>query len=215
MARMIEQGGHYFSEEPVVPAHPRRVVLTLPDARFELATDSGVFSGDAVDRGTRTLLLDAPAPPQGAIALADVGCGYGPIALTLARRSPAATIWAIDVNSRARELCRANAEAAGFGDRIRVVSPDDVPDDLTIAGFWSNPPIRVGKTVLHDLLGTWFDRLVPGGDAVLVVHKHLGADSLATWIAQRGFAVERLVSRAGFRVLQATAPPSSSGKDPR
>lgn len=201
---MNDQGGQYFAQEPVAASRPRAVVLSLPDARFEMATDAGVFSGDEVDRGTRTLLLDAPTPPQGPVALADVGCGYGPIALTLARRSPDATIWAVDVNARARDLCRLNAEAAGFADRVRVVAPDEVPDDLTIAGFWSNPPIRIGKAALHELLDGWFARLAPGGEAVLVVHKHLGADSLTSWIGGRGLDVERLVSRGGYRILRAT-----------
>lgn len=203
---MNDQGGQYFSTDPAAAHRLRTVVLSLPDARFELATDAGVFSGDDVDRGTRTLLLDAPAPPQGAVALADVGCGYGPIALTLARRSPDATIWAIDVNARARELCRANADAAGFADRVRVVAPDDVPEDLTIAGFWTNPPIRIGKAPLHALLDGWFARLSPGGEAMLVVHKHLGADSLTTWITTQGLDVERVVSRGGYRILRATKP---------
>jgi len=203
---MSDQGGQYFTSEPDATHRPRTVVLSLPDARFELATDAGVFSGDGVDRGTRTLLLEAPAPPQGPVALADVGCGYGPIALTLARRSPDATVWAVDVNARARDLCRANAEAAGFAERVRVVAPDEVPDDLVLAGFWSNPPIRIGKAQLHDLLGGWFARLGPGGEAMLVVHKHLGADSLATWIADEGLAVDRLVSRGGYRILRAVRP---------
>jgi 16S rRNA (guanine1207-N2)-methyltransferase len=214
---MSEQGGQYFSSDPAAAHRPRTVVLALPDARFELATDAGVFSGDGVDRGTRTLLLEAPTPPQGPVVLADVGCGYGPIALTLARRSPAATIWAVDVNARARDLCRANAEAAGFGDRVRVVAPDEVPDDLVVAGFWSNPPIRIGKAELHGLLGGWFARLGPGGEAMLVVHRHLGADSLTTWIADEGLDVERLVSRGGYRILRAVNPvprPSDPGVEP-
>ncbi len=201
---MSDAGGHYFSETPSAAHRHRSVVLSLPDARFELATDAGVFSAAEVDRGTRTLLLDAPPPPQGRVDLADVGCGYGPIALTLARRSPAATVWAVEVNDRARDLCRANAAAAGLAERVRVVAPEEVPASLRVAGFWSNPPIRVGKPALHELLEGWFARLEPGGSAVLVVHKHLGADSLASWIERRGLAVRRVVSRGGFRILEAT-----------
>ncbi len=201
---MSDAGGHYFSDTPSAAHRRRSVVLSLPDTHFELATDAGVFAADAVDRGTRTLLLEAPQPPQGSVDLADVGCGYGPIALTLARRSPAATVWAVEVNSRARDLCRSNAAAAGLAERVRVVAPEEVPASLRVAGFWSNPPIRIGKPALHELLAGWFDRLAPGGSAVLVVHKHLGADSLATWIERRGLAVRRIVSRGGFRILEAT-----------
>ena len=197
---------HYFSSDPDGPARPRTVTLTLPEGRLELATSSGVFAADDVDAGTRVLLAEAPPPPQGPVTLADVGCGYGPVAITLARRSPDATVWAVDVNTRALALCRQNADAAGVGDRVRTCTPDDVPTDLRLDGFWSNPPIRIGKPALHDLLATWFTRLVPGARAHLVVHKHLGSDSLARWIDGRGLGVERLISRRGYRVLEVTAP---------
>lgn len=197
---------HYFDAEPTGPTRRRTTTLTLPDGRLELTTDSGVFSADGVDEGTRVLLAEAPDPPPGPVTLADVGCGYGPLAIVLARRSPEAVVWAVDVNTRALELCRANAEAAGVADRIRAVTPDDVPVDLAIDGFWSNPPIRIGKPALHELLGTWFARLKPGARAQLVVHKHLGSDSLAAWIEEQGFATERLISRRGYRVLEVVAP---------
>lgn len=193
---------HYFSSEPTGPSQPRRVNLTLPDGRIELTTAAGVFSSDGVDAGTRVLLAEAPTPPQGPVTLADVGCGYGPLAITLARRSPQATVWAVDVNTRALELCRTNADGAGVGDRVRTVTPDEVPADLRLDGFWSNPPIRIGKPALHALLLDWLDRLRPGRTAHLVVHKHLGSDSLAQWLAGRGYATERLISRRGYRILQ-------------
>jgi len=197
---------HYFSTEPDAPSHRRTVHLTLPEGRLELVTDSGVFAADTVDPGTRVLLDEAPAPPQGPVTLADVGCGYGPIAVTLARRSPAATVWAVDVNTRALELCRENAAAAGVGDRVVVATPDEVPDELVVDGIWSNPPIRIGKPALHELLETWLTRLRPGATAHLVVHKHLGSDSLARWLAEHDHPTVRLISRRGYRILAVTAP---------
>lgn len=197
---------HYFSSEPTVSSHRRTVTVTVDGRRLDLTTDSGVFSADGLDEGTRVLLDEVPAPPVGPVTLADVGCGYGPVAIALARRSPRATVWAADVNTRALELCRINAEAAGVADRVRVVTPDEVPEDLRLDGFWSNPPIRIGKPALHNLLETWFARLRPGAKAHLVVHKHLGSDSLARWIAGTGPGVERLVSRSGYRILEVTAP---------
>lgn len=197
---------HYFSPEPDAPSRRRTVTLTLPEGRLELTTDAGVFSADEVDAGTRVLLGETPTPPQGAVTLADVGCGYGPIAVTLARRSPEAKVWAVDVNRRALELCRINADAAGAGDRIRTATPDELPADLRLDGIWSNPPIRIGKAALHDLTTTWLDRLRPGATAHLVVHKHLGSDSLARWLTDNGFPTERLISRRGYRILQITAP---------
>jgi 16S rRNA (guanine1207-N2)-methyltransferase len=205
--RVVHNGramAHYFSNEPDAPSHRRTVHLTLPDGRLELTTDSGVFSADQVDPGTRVLLAEAPAPPQGPVTLADVGCGYGPLAVALALRSPEAVVWAVDVNTRALELCRLNARRAGVADRIKAVTPGDVPDDLRLDGLWSNPPIRIGKPALQALLELWLARLEPGAKAHLVVHKHLGSDSLTRWIATRGHDVERLISRRGYRVLEVT-----------
>jgi len=144
-------------------------------------------------------LLDAPALPERGDLL-DLGCGYGPIALTMARRSPSAIVWAVDVNERALELCRANAESAGLGN-VHCVLPDDVPADVRFDAIWSNPPIRIGKAALHTMLTRWLDRLAPDGAATMVVQRNLGADSLARWFADEGWSVERLGSRAGYRLL--------------
>jgi 16S rRNA (guanine1207-N2)-methyltransferase len=191
---------HYFDAEPSVGSQPHQVTLVLPDVRLELTTDRGVFARDGVDPGTKMLLLEAPVPPVEGNLL-DLGCGYGPIALTLARRSPAATVWALDVNHRALALTEANATAAGVLN-VHPVSPSDVPDDLGFAAIWSNPPVRIGKPALQALLARWLGRLVPGGSAWLVVHKHLGADSLARWLVGEGYPTERRRSRMGYRLLE-------------
>lgn len=175
--------------------------LVLPDGSLHLVSDRGVFASAAVDAGTKLLLLEAASPPPGAVDLLDLGCGYGPIALALARRAPDATVWAIDVNQRALNLCAANATANELTN-VRAVTPDKVPEDVRFAGIWSNPPIRIGKTALHDLLLLWLDRLDDGGHAWLVVQKHLGSDSLAKWLEETGWPAQRRVSRAGYRVLE-------------
>lgn len=194
---------HYFSSTPSAPSRPGSVRLVVGSgggAELTLATDAGVFSHSRVDRGTRVLLAHAPLPPVRG-PLLDLGCGYGPIALSLAVRRKRLPVWAVDVNSRALGLARANAEAAGLGN-VTVALPDDVPDDLVFAGMYSNPPIRSGKQALHDLLTRWLPRLHPDGRAYLVVHRHLGSDSLAAWLAGQGWPVTRLVSEGGFRVLE-------------
>jgi len=196
--------GQYWTDRPDVASRPAEVGLLLPDVNLTLATDRGVFSADRVDRGTRYLLLEGPDLPTGSVDLMDLGCGYGPIACTMATRRPDARVWAVDVNERARDLCRANAEAAGL-DNIEVVSPDEVPDDVCLAAIWSNPPIRIGKPALHDLLARWLDRLAPDGTAHLVVQRHLGADSLVRWLEERGWATQRRSSRKGFRLLDVAA----------
>jgi 16S rRNA (guanine1207-N2)-methyltransferase len=191
---------HYFSAQPQAAHRPGRVRVILPDVYLELATDAGTFSPTRLDPGTRLLLDDAPRPPA-AGDLLDLGCGYGPIACVLAARSPAATVWAVDVNERALDLCARNAATAGLAN-VRCVTPEDRALPPRFAGIWSNPPIRIGKDALHSLLSSWLGRLAPGGQAHLVVGRNLGADSLHHWLAEQGWRVTRLSARSGYRLLQ-------------
>ena len=189
----------YFEEDPTVASEPREVVWSLPDGPLRITSDRGVFGYGAVDTGTKLLLVHLGAPPTG--DLLDLGCGTGAIALAMARRSPASTVWAVDVNARARALCAANAAANGIGN-VRVVAPDEVPEGVRFAAIWSNPPIRIGKPALHGLLLRWLGRMAPGGEAHLVVQKHLGADSLQRWLTEHGHPAERVATGAGFRILR-------------
>ncbi len=183
-------------------SQPASLRLDLPDVSFDLVADRGVFSAERVDPGTKVLLLEAPPPPS-AGDLLDLGCGYGPVALTLASRAPGATVWAVDVNERALALTEANARAAGLSN-VRVAAPDAVPPDTRFRAIWSNPPVRIGKPALHDLLTQWLGRLTDDGRALLVVQKHLGSDSLHRWLEQQGWHVTRRTSRMAYRVLDIT-----------
>ena len=191
--------GHYFDDDPDAPSSPVLVDVTLPDTAFVMETDRGVFSRGHLDTAT-SMLLRAELSIASSGDLLDLGCGAGPIALTMARRSPDATVWAVDVNARARDLCRRNAERNALPN-VRVVSPDDVPAEVRFATIWSNPPIRIGKAALHDLLDSWLARLDADGSASLVVQKHLGADSLQRWLIELGYRCDRVGSKAGFRLL--------------
>ena len=195
---------HYFEGRPQVASRPRTVRLQLPDLEVDLQADRGVFGSKGVDLGTLVLLREAPAPPDGGNLL-DLGSGYGPIAIALARRAPAATVWAVDVNERALELTRANAETAGAGN-VRAAHPDEVPQEVRFDAIYSNPPVRVGKAQLHELLLRWLPRLKSGAPAYLVVQRNLGSDSLATWLDSRGFNVRRVKAKKGYRVLEVTTP---------
>jgi len=188
---------------PEVESKRRTLHLRAGDVAVELEADRGVFSSRAIDLGTLTLLKEAPMPPAEG-ELLDLGAGYGPIAIALAQRSPAARVWAVDVNERALELTRANAATAKTPNVVAAL-PDDVPAQLRFAAIYSNPPVRVGKAPLHDLLQRWLPSLAPGGKAYLVVQRNLGADSLATWLATQGYEVQRLKSKKGYRVMSVSA----------
>jgi 16S rRNA (guanine1207-N2)-methyltransferase len=196
-------GEHYFAERPGTASRPATVDLVLPDLHLRLATDRGMFSPDRIDPGTRILLETVPAPPPTGDLL-DLGCGYGAIALTLACRSPLARVFGVDVNERALEMARRNASAAGL-DTVKFVRAETLDAELRFAAIWSNPPIRIGKPALHELLSTWLSRLTPDGTAHLVVQKHLGSDSLQRWLNERGWPTERVASRSAFRVLAVAA----------
>jgi len=195
----------YFEAEPTVPSKPKEIELVLPDVYLRLCTDSGVFSGDKVDSGTRYLLQEHPSIPESAQSILDLGCGYGPIALTAASRAPRSTVWGIDVNNRALALARANATANGLTN-VHFGTMNEVPKDLTFDLIMSNPPIRIGKAALHELLMTWMTRLSPNATVWMVVHKHLGSDSLADWLTAQGWPTSRLSSRKGFRLLETRLP---------
>lgn len=190
---------HYFDESPATGSAEATIHVELPHASFTLRTDRGVFSHGRLDAGTALLVRSAPAPPATGTAL-DLGCGAGPIAMTLARRAPGLHVWAVDVNERARDLCAANAVANGLSNVV-VAAPEDVPADRRFDVIWSNPPIRIGKAALHELLAAWLDRLAPSGRAVLVVQKHLGSDSLQRWLTDEGWPTTRLTSAKGYRLL--------------
>jgi 16S rRNA G1207 methylase RsmC len=182
------------------------VHLHVGELALELQADRGVFGSHGVDLGTLVLLKEAPPPPLSGEIL-DLGSGYGPIAIAVARQSPEANVWAVDINQRALELTIANAATARVTN-VTVASPDQVPDHVRFAAIYSNPPVRVGKAALHDLLLKWLPRLKPGGRAYLVVQRNLGADSLATWLATQGYQVGRLKSKKGYRILEVYASPA-------
>lgn len=202
-------GDHYFSSSPSVVSRPSVVRLELADLHLDLVSDRGVFSANRVDPGTLALLKEAGAPPTAGDVL-DLGCGYGPITCTLAMRSPGARIWAVDINERARRLARDNAAATGAGN-VHVVAPEDVPSGVTFAAIYSNPPVRIGKGAMHEMLIRWLARLEEDGEAWLVVNRHLGADSLVPWLAAQGFPAVRAASKSGYRVLQVRRGPAGAG----
>jgi len=196
---MAADDAHYFAASPDVTSDPREVELPLADLTLRFHTDTGVFARDAVDAGTRILLSEGGTAASSGI-LVDLGCGYGPIAVALGRRSPGAEVWAIDPNERARALCRRNADRNDAANVV-VMEPDAVPAG-PIDELWSNPPVRIGKPAMRRLVMEWLERLSPTGRAVLVIQKHLGADSFAAWLNESGYPTTRLCARQAYRILE-------------
>lgn len=192
---------HYFeSPSGKLKSEKRFVPLHIGGRDVQLATAVGVFSRSHVDSGTKVLLGAVPfSDVRG--HLLDIGCGYGPISVTLATFAPEATVWAVDVNDRALELCQENAERLGL-DNILVRRPEEVPDHIRFDFICSNPAIRIGKPQLHAMLSRWLDRLTQDGEAYLVVQRNLGSDSLQRWLIEQGWPTTRFMSQGGFRILR-------------
>lgn len=194
---------HYFSSVPGSELTLKQIRVALAGQTYDLTTANGIFSPERIDTGTQVLLANTPVAPPGGHLL-DLGCGWGPIALTAAIESPRATIWAVDVNERALDLVRRNARTLGL-ENINACTPQDVPDDLSFITIRSNPPIRVGKDELHNMLLHWLPRLEPGSDAWLVVQRNLGSDSLHRWLEgalPEGYSALRAATNKGYRVLR-------------
>jgi len=198
---------HYF-ETPSSPEIRHEVTAQIWGRQYTFLSAAGVFSSSRLDPGTSVLFRLTDPPADRTAHFLDLGCGFGPIAIPLATMCPSATVDAVDVNGRAVGLTRDNARRLGVADRVHVFRPDDVPEQTLYDEIWSNPPIRIGKTGLHDLLTTWLTRLKPDGTAKLVVGKNLGADSLHAWLEAEGWTVTRLGSSKGFRVLCLGLPAS-------
>jgi 16S rRNA G1207 methylase RsmC len=194
---------HYFSQEPKSNYQPKQIELDVAGEVYKVSTASGTFSPLRLDVGTSVLIDHLELAPKDGNIL-DLGCGWGPIALNLAKNSPKAKVWAVDVNRRSLELTNTNAKIIGLAN-IQTATPESVPEDIKFSGIWSNPPIRIGKKELHELLLCWLPRLENGASAYLVVQKNLGSDSLQKWLTETladGYEVSRLTSIKTYRVLK-------------
>lgn len=190
---------HYFTAtDSVREDQMETLTVSIRGKEYRVDTAAQVFSHSRLDPGTAVLLDKVPAPEAPTTCL-DLGCGWGPITLALAQACPEATVWAVDVNARARQLTKRNAKRAGLGN-VKVADPENGPEQVDL--IWSNPPVRIGKNELHSLLTTWLSRLTPQGKAYLVVQKNLGADSLSRWLNETGFPCQKVSSSKGYRILE-------------
>ena len=194
---------HYFSQEPGSALKPKSIIIPVAGEMVQVTSASGTFSPTQLDFGTEVLIDQMELAPESGDLL-DLGCGWGPIALNLAKLRPNAKVWAVDVNTRSVELTAKNAKDLGLSN-ISAVVPEQVPENLVFSGIWSNPPIRIGKKELHELLLQWLPRLAVGAEAYLVVQKNLGSDSLQKWLTQElagNYEVSRYTSIKTYRVIK-------------
>ncbi len=198
---------HYFSANTADSPEAdtlHDVTVAARGRKTTLKTSNKVFSASSLDLGTAQLLAKAPPLPEVGTFL-DMGCGWGPMAVTMALEAPQATVWAVDVNERALALTRLNCRAQDLSNVV-VMQADAALREaqekgITFDVIWSNPPIRIGKKALHTMLTQWLALLAPDGHAYLVVNRNLGADSLARWLNDQGFTAQKAASRKGYRIL--------------
>jgi 16S rRNA (guanine1207-N2)-methyltransferase len=182
----------YWQVERGTPAREGQVRLDIPGSGpVSLTTAAGVFGAQRVDHGTSVLIRRAPAPAA-CTGVMDLGASYGPISVAMALREPSAGVWALDVNRRALRLTSRNAEALGARNVVPA-EPGEVPAAVRFDRLYSNPPVKIGRDQLHDLLAGRLRRLAHEGEAFLVVKQSMGADSLHAGL-NLWHAVEREVS---------------------
>lgn len=198
---------HYFSADPASTPIQRNFEFDFLGEAISVRVDSGIFSATRIDPGTKVLLgelekhvaIHQSSPRSRAL---DIGCGWGAISLALAKSSAELEVIAIDVNQRALDNTKRNAKLQGLSN-VQALHPTDVPPDLEFDEIWSNPPIRIGKEALHELLQSWLARLSNAGIATFVVAKQLGAPSLQRWLnGLPGLSCSKLSQDKGFWVLR-------------
>ena len=193
---------HYYSQNPEVGSDPQHFTFDLRGHSFRFKTDHGVFSKKEVDFGSR-VLIDAfePAGVEGPVL--DVGCGYGPIGLSLAKEFPERKVHMIDVNERALSLASENAKANGIGN-VEIYRSDrfDQVEEKKFSAILTNPPIRAGKETVHAIFTESAEHLAENGELWVVIQKKQGAPSAMEKMEELFSNVEVVVKKKGYYILR-------------
>ncbi len=194
---------HYYSRNPEVESKPEQWSFTLRGKEYHFKTDAGVFSKREVDFGSRLLIeafegnLEIDGP------IIDVGCGYGPIGLSIASLYPNRTIHMVDVNARAIDLSKENAQMNGIPNvNVYESSVFSEVKETNFAAVISNPPIRAGKKVVHEILGESKGLLATGGELWIVIQKKQGAPSAMAKMEEVFGNVEVVLKKKGYYILK-------------
>jgi 16S rRNA (guanine1207-N2)-methyltransferase len=194
---------HYFTSKPSADKNEKKIEARLKGQQMIFTTDAGVFSRDRVDFGSKVMIeaIDERAFSTGEVL--DVGCGYGPVGLSLAKANPALHIDMIDVNERALELAKKNAELNGVSNvSIFLSSIYEQVEKQTYGAVISNPPIRAGKQTVHKIITDAKEHLADNGVLIIVIQKKQGAPSAKKVMEETYGNVTRIGLDKGYWVLQ-------------
>lgn len=195
---------HYFSQNPQSKSSPKIWQYKLRGNHFTFESDEGVFSKNEVDYGTRMLIERFEAPSVRGDLL-DLGCGYGPIGLAVATCNQDREVMLTDINQRAVELARKNAQHNGV-ENVEFVLSDRLNSlsNHSFAAIMTNPPIRAGKQTVHQMFAESYAALVENGSLWVVIQKKQGAPSAIKKLKEL-FGNVRVVDRSkGYYLLMMT-----------
>lgn len=193
---------HYYTPKPSSESHRETWQTEIAGKKFTYTTDTGVFSKKNIDVGSEVLMTTAETVnfPKG--NLLDIGCGYGPIGIYLGKAFPNRKIEMVDINERAIDLAQLNAKENGVSNvQIYQSNLFEKVENKEFAGIISNPPIRAGKTVVHEILEKSHDYLVEGGYLLIVIQKKQGAPSAKKKMLEVFGNVERINLEKGYWIL--------------
>ncbi|MGM9927842.1 MAG: class I SAM-dependent methyltransferase [Bacillus sp. (in: firmicutes)] len=203
---------HYYSKNPSAESNPKYWDYTLRGKSFRFKTDNGVFSKKEVDFGSR-LLIEAFSYPEGIEGnLLDVGCGYGPVGLSMAYAYPQVKVEMVDVNERAVQLAQENAELNHISNvYIHESNVFSSIEHTSFAAILTNPPIRAGKQVVHEIFERSYNHLRPGGELWVVIQKKQGAPSAMEKMESLFGNVDVIVKKKGYFILMSKKIDSQNG----
>lgn len=195
---------HYFVNDDKLESSPRNVSYVFNDVHFTLESDAGVFSKNKLDKGSE-LLIETLLPLDLGSNLLDLGCGIGPIGLTLAYFTPGLNVTCSDVNMRALSLCKRNATTLALGQRVTVLHSDIYTEiEGKYDSIVSNPPIRAGKKVTYEIYRGALSHLIDGGSLYVVIRKQQGALSVKSYLEELFGNVAVLARDKGYYILKAS-----------
>ncbi|WP_107839064.1 class I SAM-dependent methyltransferase [Metasolibacillus meyeri] len=195
---------HYYSNKPQVESKPRKWKFTLLGSEFVFETDAGVFSKSEVDFGSRVLIDTFKIPAIQGVVM-DIGCGYGPIGLALAKAHQDRFIYMMDINSRAVALAQKNAEMNGI-QNVQVIESDglaNVTPQTKVAAILTNPPIRAGKETIFKFYDEAYSMLAMDGELWVVIQKKQGAPSTVSHLEEKFTEVEVVEKKKGYWIVRA------------